>query len=119
MRYSLKAEPGYLLAQVSDRRSTEDVLRFYAAVAAESGRTGLDRILVESDETIPPPVSGLYHAAETLSDLFLSCKVAGVYLSQSVFDSTARFAENITYNWGIRNRMFREREEALKWLLSP
>jgi hypothetical protein len=119
VRYSLKPEPGYLWARVSDRRSTEDVVDFYTAVAAESDRTGLERILVESDETIPPPVSGLYKAAETLGGLFLRSKVAGVYLSKGVFDTTARFAENITYNWGIRSRMFHDRDEALKWLLSP
>lgn len=119
MRYTLKAEPGYLWAQVADRRSVEDILEFYGAVAAECDRAGLDRILVESAETVPPPLSGLYEAAERLSKLFAKRKVAGVYVDQSVFNSAGRFAENITYNRGITNKMFCDRDEALKWLLSP
>lgn len=117
MHYVLSAEPGYLLATVYDRRTAEDVMDFYSAVAAECVRSGLDRVLVESHETEAPPLLGLRDCADKLQHLFRGRRVAGFYTDQGVFDLAAGFAETITNSRGIRNRMFNDRDAALRWLL--
>jgi hypothetical protein len=117
MRYELSAEAEYVLAKVYDRRTAEDVIVFYQAVADECARSGLDRVLVESHETEVPPLLGLRDCAEKLQHLFRGRRVAGFYADAGVFSLAADFAQFITNSRGITNRMFNDRDAALDWLL--
>jgi len=117
MRYALSIEPGYLHAQVYDRRTLEDIVAFYQAIDEECDRCGLDRVLVESHETEAPPLLGLRDAAAKLHHLFRNRRVAGVYTHMHVFRIAADFAHFITSTRGITNKMFSDRNAALRWLL--
>jgi hypothetical protein len=117
MHYELSAEAGYLLAKVADRRTAEDVMEFYQAVADECDRSGLNRVLVESYETEAPPLLGLRDCAAKLQHLFRDRRVAGFYADADVFNLAAEFVQLVTNSRGITNRMFNDRDAALRWLL--
>jgi hypothetical protein len=116
LKFNIHVEPGYLWAKVSDRKTFEEYRAFYDAVIAESEATGINRILVDTDESTPHLKSWVLEVANTFPRT-PQRRIAGLYRNEAVYRNNARYVETVAVNRGIAVMNFCTLGEAFKWLL--
>ena len=107
----------YLYAYVEGDHDSYDISRaFWRAIAAESKRLGIRKVLI--DENIPENASmaDVFQLASELPDMGFG-KVAFVdrYLDQQDINA---FGELVALNRGLNGKIFNDAAEAETWLLA-
>ena len=114
MKVHFEDRPGYLVAHFSGEYSLAGMLRAIDRIAAESAARKASRVLIDVSITGDAPLyerlKYAEHAANVLHDLERCAAYAGP--SQRVEE----FTENAAQNRGLKLRVFREAEDAIRWL---
>jgi hypothetical protein len=119
MHYRISAEPGYLKAELFNRRTAEETRAFLVAVATEGLKHGLRRGLLSARDSVAIfsleryGFSAFLKLAEQMSDrIALIADSRELRLAQEYAAMMARWR-------GINVRTFRDEAEAVAWLTNP
>lgn len=119
MRYRITAEPDYVNAELSDRKTPEETRAFLAAVAAECRQRQLPRVLISVQSSRP-----IFRAEEYGLSSFveLAVKFSGkiAVLGDSAESRSAQeYAVMLARLRGVNVRTFRDKATAIAWLTDP
>ena len=116
MHYRISVEPGYLKAELFNRRTAEETRAFLVAVAAEGLKHGARRALLSVRDSVAIfslerfGFSAFVELAEQMSDrIALAADSRELRLAQEYAAMMARWR-------GINVRTFRDEAAALDWL---
>lgn len=110
--------PEYLHVRVEGGRDSYELsMAYWREIAAECGRVGAARLLVEEDIPEVVSYSDMFRIAAELPEYFLGIVIAFVdrYADQAELNS---FGELVAQNRGVRGRYFKEAADAEEWLLA-
>ena len=109
--------PEFLHVQVAGKNDSYEIsMAYWREIAAECGRLGTKRLLVEEDIPEAVSYSEMYGIAADLPELFRGISIAFVdrYADQAELNS---FGELVAQNRGVRGRFFSDATAAEAWLL--
>lgn len=120
MAYHLTIEekPSYLHAKVTGTRTRENARRFLAEAHAACVQRNYSALLLEMNLSGPSlhPSSIFDVIAERSSDGLKFEKIAYVDASSEGDPQRAKFAETVAVNRGVRVRLFRNLDDAERWI---
>lgn len=119
MRYRITVEPGYVNAELFDRKTPEETRDFLAAVVAECRQHQLPRVLISVQSSRP-----IFRAEEYGLSSFveLAVKFSGkiAILGDSAESRSAQeYAVMLARLRGVNVRTFRDKATAIGWLTDP
>ena len=119
-RLTFDNKPEYLHALVEGERDSYEISRqFWNEIAAECERLRPARLLVEEDlKQQLPSIADTYQGAAERQDMGLAgIRIAFLDLQPDQHEQN-QFGELVARNRGINMKVFRDRAEALEWLLA-
>ena len=117
-KLTFEQRAGYLRVQVEGKNDSYEIsMAYWREIAAECGRLGTNRLLVEEDIPEAVSYSEMYSIAAELPELFRGISIAFVdrYAEQAELNS---FGELVAQNRGVRGRFFADAADAEAWLLA-
>ena len=122
MTYQIDLEdnPGYLHARATGEHSAENVARFLQEAGQACAARGYSALLLEVN------FAGTSLEFSSIYEVIASRSAAGTRLKRVAYvDATTRnpdrmrFAETVAINRGVNVRLFRNLEDAKKWMAEP
>ena len=119
--FTIEEKPSYLHAKVTGTRTAENARRFLVEAHAACVRLKYSALLLEMNLSGPSlnPSSIFDVISERSPEGLKFDKIAYVDAGSEGDPQQAKFAETVAVNRGVRVRLFRNLEDAERWLRGP